>query len=62
MGYKRFVTYTLPHESGSSLKAVGFKLDGFTQARPNGWDTPSRPRLMPERYPTEQKCRWLIYV
>lgn len=62
MGYRRFVTYTLTSESGSSLKAVGFKLDGLTQARPNGWNHPSRPRKMPERYPTEQKCRWLLYV
>jgi len=62
MGYRRFITYTLPHEPGSSLKAVGFKLDGFTQPRPNGWDTLSRPRAMPERYPTEQKCRWILYI
>jgi len=62
MGYRRFITYSLTHEPGSSLKAVGFKLDGFTQSRPNGWDSPSRPRPMPERYPTEQKCRWLLYV
>jgi len=61
MGYRRYVTYTLPHESGSSLKAVGFKLDGLTQAKPNGWDHPSRPRKMPERYPTGSKCRWLLY-
>ena len=61
IGYRRFLTYTLPHESGSSLKAVGFKLDGLTQAKPNGWDHPSRPRKMPERYPTGPKCRWLLY-
>lgn len=62
MGYRKFVTYTQTHESGSSLKAVGFKLDGLTQARPNGWNCPSRPRKMPERYPTEQKCRWVLNV
>lgn len=62
MGYRRFITYTLTHESGSSLRAVGFKLDGLTEPAPNGWDCPSRPRMMPERYPTEQKCRWILYV
>ncbi|GHU38141.1 hypothetical protein FACS1894105_11570 [Clostridia bacterium] len=30
MGYRRAITYTLPSESGASLKAVGFTLDGFT--------------------------------
>ncbi len=62
MGYSRFITYTLPHESGSSLKAVGFMLDGLTQVRPKGWDHPSRPRRMPERYPTGQKCRWILSI
>lgn len=28
MGYKRILTYTLPQEGGSSLKAAGFKFDG----------------------------------
>jgi DNA modification methylase len=28
--------------------------------RPKGWDTPSRPRVMAERYPTEQKTIWEI--
>lgn len=62
MGYRKFVTYTLPHESGSSLKAVGFTLDGLTQARPNGWSHPSRPRKMPKRYPVGQKCRWVLSI
>jgi len=62
MGYRRFITYTLPHEPGSSLKAVGFTMDGFTQPSPNGWNSPSRPRVMPERYPTGQKCRWILYT
>jgi hypothetical protein len=62
MGYRRFITYTLPHESGSSLKAVNFRLDGLTQAKKNGWDHPSRPRKKPERYPEGQKCRWILTV
>jgi hypothetical protein len=60
MGYRKFVTYTLTTESGSSVKAVGFKLDGLTQARPKGWHSPSRARKIPKRYPTEPKCRWIL--
>lgn len=63
MGYRRFVTYSLVGvEPGSSLKAVGFKLDGVTQIRPKGWDNPSRRRPMPERYPTGRKYRWVLYI
>ncbi len=62
MGYRRFITYTLPHESGSSLKAVNFKLDGLTQAKKKGWDHPSRPRKKPARCPEGQKCRWILAV
>ena len=60
MGYQKFITYTLPTESGSSLKAVGFKLDGITSASPRGWATPSRPRKTPERYPVGEKLRWIL--
>lgn len=59
MGYRRVITYTLPVESGSSLKAVGFKVDGVTQARKDGWNTPARPRTMSESYPAGQKIRWI---
>ena len=60
MGYKRLITYTLISEPGTSLKAAGWKVIGETKARPNGWNTPSRPRVMPEKYPTEQKTIWEI--
>ena len=60
MGFRRFITYTLLHESGSSLKAVGFKWDGLTRASPHGWDHPSRRRPMPARYPTGPKNRWVL--
>lgn len=60
MGYRRFLTYTLPEESGSSLKAVGFQLDGIVKGPLNGWDTPSRPRST-ERYPSGNKLRWVFY-
>ena len=59
LGYTRFLTYTLPEEPGSSLKAVGFRLDGVTSASPKGWDSPSRARH-PEKYPEGAKLRWVL--
>jgi hypothetical protein len=59
MGYRRVITYTLPSESGASLRAVGFRADGLTQYNTNGWNMPGRPRKMPERYPTGPKVRWV---
>lgn len=64
MGYKRVVTYTLTSESGSSLKAAGFRNCG--EAGGGSWDTPSRPREdtqetlfgMVQKYPQEKKIRW----
>lgn len=60
MGYTRFVSYTLEPESGASLKAAGFKPDGLVKGRAMGWDVPSRPRTLPERYPTGNKKRWVL--
>lgn len=58
LGYKRLITYTLKSEPGTSLKAVGWKVIGETQYKHKGWNVPSRPRTMPERYPAEQKTIW----
>ena len=48
MGYHRIITYTLPTESGASLRAAGFVRVGMTEGKANGWSVPSRPREMPE--------------
>ena len=61
MGYTRFVTYTLPEESGASLKAVGFQFDGMTKDSAHGWDVPGRPRHT-EKYPTGPKKRWILNI
>jgi hypothetical protein len=61
MGYRRFLTYTLPEESGSSLRAVGFQPDGVTKASTAGWDSPSRPRNTAQ-YPAGEKIRWVFYA
>lgn len=43
LGYRRLITYTRADESGSSLRAAGWKVVGQRPARP-GWSAPSRPR------------------
>lgn len=58
MGYTKVITYTLPTESGASLRAAGFVAEGKTENKPKGWDVPSRRRNKPERYPDGQKIRW----
>lgn len=61
LGYRRFLTYTLPEESGSSLRAAGFQPEGITKASANGWSSPSRPRDT-GRYPAGEKIRWVLYA
>lgn len=60
MGYNRIITYTLPTESGASLRAAGFRQIGMTEAKANGWSVPSRPREKADRYPEGQKLIWEI--
>jgi hypothetical protein len=57
MGYTKVITYTLPAESGASLKAVGFQFDGQTAYHP--WNTALRPRKAPDKYPVGSKNRWI---
>lgn len=61
MGYHRFLTYTLPEESGSSLRAVGFQPDGVVKASAKGWNSRSRPRDS-TRCPVGEKIRWVLCV
>ncbi|MFJ1864090.1 XF1762 family protein [Streptomyces sp. NPDC088097] len=42
-GYQRLVTYTQHGESGTSLRAAGWRLTAVLRPR-RGWDTPSRHR------------------
>ena len=56
MGYARFVTYTLPCEPGTSLRAAGFHFDGLTDG--GEWSRPSRRRAAAAQ--PSQKCRWLF--
>jgi hypothetical protein len=54
LGYKRLVTYTLLEESGTSLKAAGWR--SLYQTDGDSWNRPSRPRV--DRAPTSQKTLW----
>lgn len=44
MGGHRLITYTLAAETGTSLRAAGWRVLYQTSERPQGWDTPSRRR------------------
>jgi hypothetical protein len=54
LGYKRLVTYTLPSESGASLRAAGYRCLG--EAGGGSWSRESRPRV--DTHPTQRKLRW----
>ena len=54
LGYKRLITYTLPHEGGASLRAAGWTLIG--EAGGGSWSCKSRPRV--DIAPTQVKLRW----
>ena len=54
LGYKRLITYSLPEESGASLKAAGYRLIG--EVAGGSWNRESRPRV--DRHPTQRKLRW----
>jgi len=58
MGYKRLITYTLPEESGASLKAAGWKCIG--EAGGGSWNRKSRPRV--DKHPLQVKLRWEIGI
>jgi len=54
LGYRRVVTYTLPEEGGTSLKASGYDLVG--QAGGGSWSRKDRPRV--DLHPTQVKLKW----
>jgi hypothetical protein len=56
LGYRRLVTYTLPSESGASLRAVGWTL--LKTTRGGSWTCPSRPRQ--DKHPIVPKLRWQV--
>jgi hypothetical protein len=58
LGYRRLVTYTLPSESGASLRAAGYRCLG--EAGGGSWSVPSRPRV--DKHPLQVKLRWELTI
>lgn len=56
MGYKRLITYILDSETGTSVKAAGFKLVG--ECGGGTWNRTDRPRI--DKHPIGQKLLWEI--
>lgn len=54
LGYRKIVTYTLESESGTSLKAAGWKMEAKTLG--GSWSCETRPRV--DKHPLQQKIRW----
>lgn len=58
LGYRRLITYTLPEEGGSSLRAAGWKCVGV--AGGGSWNRPNCGRPRVDLHPLQQKWRWEI--
>ncbi len=58
MGYQRLITYTLASESGTSLRAAGWR--SLYETRGASWNVPSRPRV--DKHPLGPKCLWEVCV
>jgi hypothetical protein len=54
LGYRRLITYTLPEESGASLRGAGWRLIG--ECGGGSWSRRDRPRV--DLHPTQAKLRW----
>lgn len=58
LGYRRLITYTLDSESGSSLKASGWKQAAQLPAR--SWSKSSKARPRTDRHTIAPRIRWEI--
>lgn len=56
LGYKRLVTYILASETGTSLRATGWREVGGSSG--GTWSRPSRARV--DAHPLEPKVRWEV--
>jgi hypothetical protein len=54
MGYRKLITYILETETGTSLRAAGWKCIGKTGGL--SWNVPSRPRV--DKCPQQMKVRY----
>lgn len=58
LGYRKLITYTLPSESGASLRAAGWKCLG--EAGGGNWSREARPRV--DTHPTQAKLKWAVEI
>lgn len=58
LGYRRLVTYTLRSESGSSLRAVGWRCIEAPVREGQSWSVATRPRV--DKHPLQSKLRWEV--
>ena len=58
LGWRRLVTYTLPEEGGTSLRAAGWRCLGT--AGGGSWSRKDRPRV--DLHPMQEKLRWEVAV
>lgn len=58
LGYRRLITFILDTESGTSLKAAGWRMVGSTPGR--SWSVPSRPRV--DTHPLQPRLRFEVTV
>lgn len=56
LGYRQLITYTLASESGTSLRASGWRV--VAKVSGQSWDAPSRDRPRVDLHPTVPKLRW----
>jgi len=54
LGYKRLITYTLPSETGASLRGAGWRILYTTTG--GAWSCQTRPRV--DTHPLDQKLLW----
>lgn len=54
LGYQRLITYTLERETGTSLKAAGWKV--LYKTKGGSWNCKARPRV--DKAPTTPKRLW----
>ena len=56
LGYRKVVTYNLKSESGTSLKAAGYRVVAEVKGR--SWSCQSRPRVDKTTVQLQDKLRW----
>ena len=56
LGYKRCITYTLPEESGASLRGAGWIKIG--ECGGGKWSRTNRPRV--DEHPNQVKIKWSV--